>query len=75
MSAPGKLRDLPAVHEVLDHLTGTDELKAAMKDGLKLTPALVSALEGIDTFGTLTQDILVNFRPKPVSTTPYVPAP
>lgn len=62
-------------HEVLDHLTATDELKASMKDGLKLTPALVAALEGIDTFGSLTQDILVNFRPKPVSTTPYVPAP
>jgi hypothetical protein len=62
-------------HEVLDQLTGTDELKATMKDGLKLTPALASALDGIDTFGTLTQDIKVAFRSKPVSTTPYVPAP
>lgn len=62
-------------HEVLNNLTLTPEMKATMKSALKLTAALAGALDGIDTFGTLTQDILVAFRSKPVSATPYVPAP
>lgn len=62
-------------HEVLDQLTLTPEMNATMKSALKLTPALAAALDSITTFGTLTQDILVAFRSKPVSATPYVPAP
>lgn len=62
-------------HEVLDQLTLTPEMYATMKSSLALTPALVAALDSITTFGTLTQDILVAFRPKAVSATPYVPAP
>ena len=62
-------------HEVLDNLTLTPEMNATMKSALKLTPALAAALDSITTFGTLTQDILVAFRSKPVSMTPYVPAP
>lgn len=62
-------------HEVLDNLTLTPEMNATMKSALKLTPALAAALDSITTFGTLTQDIVVAFRPKAVSATPYVPAP
>lgn len=62
-------------HEVLDNLTLTPEMNATMKSALKLTPALAAALDSITTFGTLTQDIVVAFRSKPVSATPYVPAP
>ncbi len=62
-------------HEVLNNLTLTPEMKATMKSALKLTAALAGALDGIDTFGTLTQDILVAFRSKPVSAAPYVAAP
>jgi len=60
-------------HEVLDQLTLTPEMNATMKSSLKLTPVLSAALDSISTFGTLTQDIAVKLRAKPVSTTPYVP--
>lgn len=60
-------------HEVLDQLTLTDEMKATMTSALALTPVLKAALESISTFGTLTQDIAVKLRSKPVSTTPYTP--
>lgn len=60
-------------HEVLDQLTLTDEMKATMTSALALTPVLKAALESITTFGTLTQDIAVKLRSKPVSTTPYTP--
>ncbi|HET8868849.1 MAG TPA: hypothetical protein VFM48_00240 [Aquabacterium sp.] len=60
-------------HEVLDQLTLTPEMNATMKSALALTPVLAAALDSITTFGTLTQDILVKLRDKPVSTTPYVP--
>ncbi|KGM41543.1 hypothetical protein JY96_19810 [Aquabacterium sp. NJ1] len=60
-------------HEVLDQLTLTPEMNATMKSALALTPVLAAALDSITTFGTLTQDILVKLRAKPVSTTLYVP--
>ncbi len=60
-------------HEVLDQLTLTPEMNATMKSALVLTPVLAAALDSITTFGTLTQDILVKLRAKPVSTTLYVP--
>jgi len=60
-------------HEVLDQLTLTPEMNATMKSSLALTPVLAAALDSITTFGTLTQDILVKLRDKPVSTTLYVP--
>ncbi len=60
-------------HEVLDKLTLTPEMFAIQRDALKLTPVLTAALESITTFGTLTQDIAVKLRAKPVSTTLYVP--
>ena len=60
-------------HEVLDQLTLTPEMTATMTSALALTPVLKSALTSISTFGTLTQDIAVKPRAKPVSTTPYTP--
>ena len=61
-------------HEVLDQLTLTPEIHATMVSALALPGYLVSALDSITTFGTLTQDIIVKTR-KAVSTTPYTPAP
>ncbi len=60
-------------HEVLDQLTLTPEMNATMKSALALNVVLAAALDGITSFGTLTQDILVKLRAKPVSTTLYVP--
>lgn len=60
-------------HEVLDQLTLTPEMSAMQKSALALNVVLSAALDSITTFGTLTQDILVKLRDKPVSTTPYVP--
>jgi hypothetical protein len=62
-------------HEVLDQLTLTPEMHDTMVSALALPGYLVSALDSITTFGTLTQDIDFKLRPKPVSTQLYVPAP
>ena len=61
-------------HEVLDTLMLTEETKTSFMTGLKLPAYIRSVLDDTD-FGSLTQDIAVKFRSKPVSTTPYVPAP
>lgn len=62
-------------HEVLSDLTLTPEMSASMKSALKLSVGLAAALDSIPSFGTITEDVKVAFRSKPVSTTPYVPAP
>lgn len=61
-------------HEVLDKLFLTEETKDSFLLGLKLPSYIRAVLDETD-FGTLTQDIVVKFRSKPVSMTPYVPAP
>ncbi|MBI2731810.1 MAG: hypothetical protein HYX44_00370 [Aquabacterium sp.] len=61
-------------HEVLDKLFLTEETKDSFMLGLKLPASNRGVLDDTD-FGSLTQDILVAFRSKPVSMTPYVPAP
>jgi hypothetical protein len=61
-------------HEVLDHLYLTEETKTSFMTGLKLPAFVRGVLDAVD-FGTLTQDIAVRFRAKPVSMKPYVPAP
>jgi hypothetical protein len=62
-------------HEVLDQLTLTPEMHDTMVSALALPYYLVPALDAITTFGTLTQDINVKLRAKPVSAKVYVPAP
>ena len=62
-------------HEVLGQLTLTPDANLTMKKSLVLSVALRAALDGITSFGTLTQDIAVKFRPKAVSAKPYTPAP
>lgn len=61
-------------HEVLDTLMLTEETKDSYMVGLNLPSYIRGVLNDTD-FGTLTQDIAVKFRAKPVSMTPYVPAP
>jgi len=61
-------------HEVLNQLMLTEDTKTSFMTGLKLPAFVRSVLNTVD-FGTLTQDIAVKFRAKPVSMTPYVPAP
>lgn len=61
-------------HEVLDQLFLTEETKDSFMTGLKLPAYNRGVLDETD-FGSLTQDIAVKFRSKPVSMTPYVPAP
>lgn len=60
-------------NEVLDKLTLTPQARQAFIDGLQLKVFEVGALDTVDTFGTLTQDIRVQFR-KAVSTRPFVAA-
>ena len=60
-------------HEVLDQLTSTPEANLAMKKALALDVVLRAALDGITTFGTLTQDIAVTKRTPAASTIPYTP--
>jgi len=61
-------------HEVLDQLFLTEETKDSFMTALALPKAIRGVLDIVD-FGTLTQDIAVKFRAKPVSNKPYVPAP
>lgn len=58
-------------HEVLDKLMLTETAKDSMMAGLMLEDFIRSAVLDTTDFGTLTQDIQVKFRSKPVSTTPY----
>lgn len=60
--------------EVLDKLTLTPETRQAFIDSLELKTFEVGALDSVDTFGSLTQDIKLQFR-EAVSTKPYTPAP
>jgi hypothetical protein len=61
-------------HEVLDTLMLTEETKDSYMNGLSL-PSYVRGVLNDTDFGTLTQDIALKLRAKPVSMTPYVPAP
>jgi hypothetical protein len=57
---------------VLDKLFLTEEAKDNMMAGLVLDDYIRAGVLDTTDFGTLTQDIAVKARPKPVSTTPYV---
>lgn len=57
-------------HEVLDKLMLTPETKASYTQALELQSFEVFALD-LD-YGSLTQDISLKLRSRPVSTTPYV---
>ncbi|NBD22015.1 hypothetical protein GTZ97_15250 [Aquabacterium fontiphilum] len=61
--------------EVLDRLTLTQQTREAFISRLELKAFEIGALDTVDTFGTLTQEIFLQFRARPVSTTPYTPAP
>ncbi|MDO9237614.1 MAG: hypothetical protein Q7U28_16470 [Aquabacterium sp.] len=61
-------------HEVLDQLTLTPETVKSFATSLSLSKASQSVIKSLD-FGTLTQDVVMALRSKPVSKTPYVPAP
>lgn len=61
--------------EVLDKLTLTQQTREAFITRLELKAFEIGALDTVDSFGTLTQEIFLQFRPRPVSTTPYTPAP
>lgn len=61
-------------HEVLDKLFLTEETKDSFMNGLQLEDFLRKAVLDSTDFGTLTQDIAVKLRPKPVSTKPYTVA-
>ncbi len=62
-------------HEVLDHLMLTEQAKDSMMSGLVLDDYIRAGVLDTTDFGTLTQDVSVKFRAKPVSTTPYTVAP
>ena len=62
-------------HEVLNNLHLTDEAINAMAKALGLSAALKAATASITEHGAITNDIKVQLRSKPVSTTPYTPAP
>jgi len=57
-------------HEVLNQLMLTEETKDSFMNGLKLYSFIRAVLDATD-FGTLTQDIAVKLRSKPVSTKLY----
>ena len=61
-------------HEVLDQLTLTPVTVKSFATSLSLSKTSEAVSKALD-YGTLTQDVNVWFRPKPVSKTPYVPAP
>lgn len=61
-------------HQVLDKLFLTPEAKQVFTEGLSLPPFTKPILDSTD-FGTITIDVAVKFRSKPVSTRPYTPAP
>ncbi len=62
-------------HEVLDKLMLTETAKDSMMNGLVLDDYIRTAVLDTTDFGTLTQDIQVKFRAKPVSMTPYTAQP
>lgn len=62
-------------HEVLDTLTLTEPAKDNMMAGLVLDDFIRAGVLDTTEFGTLTQDVQVKFRSKPVSTTLYTVAP
>jgi hypothetical protein len=61
-------------NEVLDQLILTPEALEAFTNALQLRRFEAGAITGV-SFGSLTQDISVKFRKRPVSSKPYVPAP
>lgn len=61
--------------EVLDQLTLTPQTREAFVTKLELKAFEIGALDTVDTFGTLTQEIFLKFRPAPVSNKLYTPAP
>jgi hypothetical protein len=61
-------------NQVLDQLFLTPEAQAAFKEGLDLPNFTKPILEQTD-YGTITVDVKVSLRKKPISTRPYVPAP
>lgn len=61
-------------NEVLDQLILTPEALEAFTNALQLRRFEAGAITGV-SFGSLTQDISVKFRKRPVSSNPYVPAP
>jgi len=56
-------------YEQLNQLYLTDQAKAAYTDGLALPVFALPSLK--NDFGTLTQTVTLNLRPRPVSTRPY----
>lgn len=58
-------------HEVLDTLMLTEEAKDKMMEGLVLEDYIRTGVLDTTDFGTLTQDIQVKLRAKPVSTKLY----
>lgn len=62
------------LHEVLDNLMLTESAKDTFMAGLVLPPFARDVISSFG-FGTLTQDIIVKFRPKAINPTPYKPAP
>jgi hypothetical protein len=61
-------------HQVLDQLFLTPEAKLVFINGLDLPIFAQPLLDSID-FGTITVDVAVKARKKPVSTKPYTPVP
>lgn len=61
--------------EVLDQLTLTQQTREAFITKLELRAFEIGALDTVDTFGTLTQEIFLKFRPVPVSNKLYTPVP
>jgi hypothetical protein len=61
-------------HEVLDKLFLTEAAKDAFMAGLELDDFIRGAVLDVTDFGTLTQDIQVKLRAKPVSNKPYTVA-
>ena len=61
-------------YQVLDKLFLTPEAKVAFTEGLDLPPFAKPILDSTD-YGTITIDVKVSLRNKPVPTRPYVPAP
>ena len=59
--------------QVLDKLFLTPESKKLFKDGLEL-PEIVDEVLNVVDFGTITIDVAVKLRSKPVSNRPYVVA-
>ena len=62
-------------HEVLNDLHLTDSGINIMVRALALSSVLRAATASITEHGAITNDIKVQLRSKPVSTTPYTPAP